>query len=174
MDPDMRELIPAMVKNKDPGDWQASIAQNGMAFECVPKKVRTKELCLAALAQPFADDQVLAIGGGIPAAYWDDAEFASSAFIADIRIAFFVREELRTAAAYRTAIQHGGNRLKDVPEELRTPEICLAAVTKIGCELKVVPEKLKTAELCLAAVKQNSNALRYVPKELKGRAAQAR
>jgi hypothetical protein len=96
----------------------AAVRQDGRVFSCLPDKVKSAELCKAAINAAPAGD-------------------ASVSPLAD------VPESRRTAGLCLAAVRKAGGALEYVPEKLRTAAICLAAVEQNGWALEYVPEALK-------------------------------
>jgi tetratricopeptide (TPR) repeat protein len=138
----------------------AAVQQNGVELKYVPEKLRTAEMCLAAV-QNF----------GAALEYVPEtlktAELCLSAVQDYGKALEYVPEALKTVELCIAAIHKHYLAFKFVPNNLKTPQFCLAAVQHDGWALSLIPEKLKTAEICLAAVRQNGLALEYVPEELR-------
>jgi Domain of unknown function (DUF4116) len=134
--------------------------KNGRALTCVPKALRTAEMCRIAVAQ-----------NGVALEYVPEHlrtdEFCRFAVAQSGWALNHVPEVLRTDGMCRIAVTQGGYVLCHVPKDLRTDEMCRIAVARHGEALLYVPEKLRTYEICRIAVAKTGGALQYAPEDLR-------
>ena len=136
------ELLESLTEELRLRVYLAAVRKDGFALAHVPEKLRTEEICRAAIFRP------------------------RSRIMFEAELLDYVPEELRLSVCL-AGVQERGYVLYCLPEQLKTPEICLAAVQNDGLALQYVPEELKTEEICRAAVQQGGRALEYVPEHMK-------
>lgn len=157
--------------------YDKALAQNIGAFDYVPDKFKTQEMCSLALSRYDALKY-------IPDNFKTE-QMCMNAVIRDGWSLEYVPEEMKTYEICVRAMIKTRYVINHVPEKFKTfdfylevftrksetfdhwifpeePAFCLAAVTYRGKALKYVDRDLKTPEVCLAAVTQNGLALQYV------------
>jgi hypothetical protein len=137
-----------------------ALSQNGRALTCVPKALRTAEMCRIAVAQ---NGEALEY---VPE-HLRTEEMCRIAVAQNGRALKYVPKRLRREDMCRIAVAQNGEALHHVPWDLRTDNMCRIAVAQSDWALKYVPKRLRTENMYRIAVAQNGGAFEHVPEELR-------
>ncbi len=156
-------LEPAIAEPHDEV-WYLNGVKKGeiKSLEAIPKKMRTTEVCLAALKQDIEINDAI-----IPDKSWTK-EVAIAFAEKDPHRLSLIPERLMTAEVAKAGIGKWGGALRLIPFEMVTPELVKFALESDLVEaFAAIPDSFKTPELCLRVIREKPETLRYVPWELR-------
>lgn len=152
----------------------------------IPKRLRTKELCMEAVSRMRMESDLLRhmpedictleLCVRAMKAYPEAVEYLPERFRRPELYMLAAREWplalkripvwYRTEAVCTMAVVSRAEAFAYVPDEVMTPDLCRIAIAGDPCMLRFVPMELRSPELCSRAVKGDARMLKYVPRHL--------